>query len=286
MKTKNLLFAALIAVIMTSCMSSSYFQVYKATPTSKTTLKGNVMIYEDENCIVSYNLWGEGGNMGFSFYNKTSKNIYLNLEESFFILNGMSNNYYQNRVFTNTQNSGISSSRAATASKSMTGVNYLDLFQTNRISATNSVGIAASSGYSVSYNEEKIVCIPSMTSKVITEYSIKSSLFRDCDLYRFPTGKQIKSKTFIKSNSPLVFSNRIVYNVEQSIIPVKFENEFFVTEITNYPSYGILENKYEEFCGEKSMVMTEVFKNISPDKFYIKYSKEKYRDSFSDKMNH
>ena len=74
-----------------------------------------------------------------------------------------------------------------------------------------------------------------MTSKVITEYSINSSLIRDCDLFKYPSGKQIKSRTFIKSNSPLVFSNRIVYNVEQSITPVKFENEFFVTEITNYP---------------------------------------------------
>ena len=283
MKTKFFLFAALIAVVMTSCLSTSYYQVYKATPMGKTTLKENLLVYEDQNCIVSYNLWVEGGNLGFKFYNKTDKNIYLNLEESFFILNGISNNYYRNRVFTTTKNSGISTSRNANASKSISGINVLDLFQTNKISATNSVGVVASSGNSVSYNEEKIVCIPSMTAKVITEYSINSSLIRDCDLLRYPSEKQMKSKTYTKSNSPLVFSNRIVYNVEHSIIPEKFENEFYVSEITNYPESVMVGTKYEEYCGERSAEKIGYFKTISPDKFYIKYINEKYTDN---KMTH
>ncbi|MDP4186542.1 MAG: hypothetical protein Q8905_00710 [Bacteroidota bacterium] len=230
------------------------------------------MVYEDENCKVSYNLWDEGGNIGFRFFNKTDKNIYLNLEESFFILNGISYNYYKDRVFTNSTSTGSSTSRGVTASKSMTGVNYLDLLQTNRIAATNAVGIMSSSGYSVSYNEEKIVCIPTMTSKIISEYIINESLFRDCDLFKYPTRKQIKSKTFKKSDSPFVFSNRIAYIVGQTGNLIKFENEFYVTEISNYPESEIVESKQDEYCDQKSMTMTKYFKNVSPDKFYIKYT--------------
>lgn len=273
MKTKKILLSALIAIMLTSCVSTSYFQVYKTVPSDKLVVKDNLLVYEDENCKVSYNLWGEGGNIGFQFFNKTDKNIYLNLEESFFILNGISYNYFRNRVFTNSTSSVATTSRGATATKSVTGLNYLDLIQTNRISAANTVGIMTSFGFSVSYNEEKIICIPSKTSKIISEYNINESLFRDCDLFKYPTKKQIKSKMFSKEQSPLVFSNRIAYSIGQTDNLIKFENEFYVTEISNYPESEMFESKYDEYCGQKSMTMTKYFKNVSADKFYIKYSK-------------
>ncbi len=59
----------------------------------------NSLIYEDDNCIVSYNLWAERGDIGFRCYNKTNSNIYVNLEESFFILNGIAHDYFKNRVY-------------------------------------------------------------------------------------------------------------------------------------------------------------------------------------------
>jgi len=275
MKSKKILFAALIAMVLSSCVSTSYFQVYKTGHSEKLVLKDNLLVYEDENCKVSYNLWGKGGNIGFQFFNKTDKNIYLNLEESFFILNGVSYNYYRNRVFTSSTSSGAMTSHGAIATKYATGLNYLDLIQTNRISATNSVGLMSSSGssFSVSYNEEKIICIPSKTSKVISEYNINESLFRDCDLFKYPMKKQIKSKTFSKEQSPLVFSNRITYSIGQTDNLIKFENEFYVMEISNYPESEMLESKYDEYCGQKLETITEYFKNVSADKFYIKYSK-------------
>jgi hypothetical protein len=275
MKTnKSFILAATIALFLTSCATTSFYQVYKATPSDNLITKDNYLVYEDDNCKVSYNLWDEGGNIGFRFYNKTNKNIYLNLEESFFILNRISYDYYKNRVFTNSSTSGATTARSAAASKSVTGINYLDLLQTNRIQAANSVGLMASSGYSISYNEEKVICIPSKTSKFITEYNINESLFRDCDLFKYPTKKQIKLKSFSKAESPIVFSNRIAYTVGQTENLIKFENEFYVTEISNYPESEILESKYDEYCGQKSMTMSKYFKNVSPDKFYIKYTKD------------
>jgi hypothetical protein len=274
MRNMKLIFIAIIAVLMTSCATTSfYYQVYKATPSDKLITKENFLIYEDENCKVSYNLWKEDGNIGFSFYNKTDKNIFLNLEESFFILNGIAYDYYRNRVFTNSTSSGATTSRAATASKSVTGINYLDLLQTNRIQTTSSVGLITSAGYSISYNEEKVICIPSKTSKIITEYNINGSLYRDCDLFKYPTKKQIKSKSFSKAESPIVFSNRIAYTVGQSDNLIKFENEFYVSEISNYPEREITELRQEEFCGKKSTTKTKYFKDVSPNKFYIKYTK-------------
>ena len=83
MKKTNLLFIAIIAIIFTSCQPSIYYQVYKTEATQKMTHKGNKIAYEDESCIVTYNLWKDGGNMGFMFTNKTDKDIFLNLESRF-----------------------------------------------------------------------------------------------------------------------------------------------------------------------------------------------------------
>ena len=270
----------LVSILFSSCMTmtTSYFQVYKVVPSDKIINKDNTLLFIDENCVVSYNLWSEKGNIGFQFYNKTGKNIYIDLQESFFILNGTSYNYFKNRVFTSSKSAGITSSRGSTMSQSVTGNNNLSLLQTNRISSTNSVGILTSSEFSVSYNEEKIICIPSKTSKIITEYKINETPYRDCDLFKYPTKKQIKIKTFTKEQSPFTFSNRISYRVDKSDELIKFENEFYISEIGNYPESEFLEKKYDNYCGQESFNVLNYFKNASADKFYIKYEKGQYDD--------
>ena len=269
MKTKTTIFGCMIALLLfSSCVPTQYYQLYKTTASEKIDLKENVMVYEDSNCIISYNLWQEGGNIGFRFFNKTDNNIYLNLEESFFILNGVANNYYKNRVFTNSSGGIIS--------KTTTGYNYFNLFQMNSLAISNTASNVTSSGYSIAYNEEKTICIPSKTSKVVAEYKINESLFRDCDLLKYPSKKQIKPKSFTKSNSPIVFSNRLLYKIGQNEKLIKVENEFFVSEITNLPKSEMFVTKYEEFCGKKSNFPTEISKENAPNKFYIEYGGAQY----------
>jgi hypothetical protein len=272
MKRKNAFFATLIAIVFYSCGSATYYQVYNTKSSDKLTIEGKSLLYEDENCRVSYNFWGDGGNIGFNFYNKTDQNIYIKLDECFFVLNGISRNYFKNRVFTSSASSGESTSHGTALAKSSTGFNYMNFIQTNNLSLSSSNNIMNSSGYSISYYEEKTICIPSMSSKIISEYVINQLLFRDCDLYLYPSRKLIKSISFEKSDSPLVFSNRIIYSVGLSGNQIKFENEFFVTGITNYPESEITGTKNEDYCGEKSTTMTKYFTINSPDKFYIKYS--------------
>jgi hypothetical protein len=273
MKIKKILYFAIILIVLTSCSSAYYYQVYKAFPSQNISLKDNFLVYEDENSTVSYFLWDRNGDIGFRFYNKTDSNIYLNLEESFFVVNGTAHNYYRNRIYTNSTSSGSSSFYGGTVSKSVTGLNYSDLVQTNKISATNSVGFVTSSGYSVAYYEERTVCIPAKTSKIISEYTINELIIRDCDLLLYPSKKQVKSKTFDKSESPLTFSNRIAYSRGHNDTLIRFENEFYVSQITNYPESAMIESKYDEYCGQKSNTPRKYFKNVTPDKFYVKYTK-------------
>ena len=113
MKTKNLIQFVLFSLLLTSCATTSnFYQVCKTTPEKDIKLIDNFLIYEDDNCKVLYNLWENGGNIGFTFLNKTTTNIYLNLEECFFVINGNANNYYKNRVYSYTTNTGLGQSFA------------------------------------------------------------------------------------------------------------------------------------------------------------------------------
>ena len=271
---KKLLFIAAFVTLLTSCnVTSNYYQIYKANPSENLVKKGNLLVFEDQNCVVSYNLWQEGGNIGFNIYNKSDKNLYLNLEESFFVLNGVANNYYKNRIFSNSSNSAAITSSGITASKSITGFNYFDLLQTNKIAVTNGAGLSYSSGHSVSYDEEKIVIIPSKSSKYVMEYSINNLLYRNCDLFKYPTKKQISTKSFSKTDSPFVFSNKITYYFKSPDKLIKFDNSFFISEITNYPESEAVYSKTGEYCGQKTMTKNYYFNDNSPDKFFVKYVK-------------
>jgi len=276
MKTKKTVFIAIIAVILTSCASvpTNFYQVYKVVPASNIALKNNALLYEDASCKVTYDLWSDGGNIGFLFANKTETNIYINLEECFFVRNGIANNYFKNRVYTTTSSFGSSTALGASASRTITGVNYFDLLQSNNLSLNKSVASVSTSGSSVSINEDKIICIPAYSAKRISEYCISQSLYRDCDLFIYPNKKQLKSVTFTADNSPIVCSNRIEYKLGQTGAPVKIENKFYISEISNLPETEIMTAEKDKNCGQEKMFSTSnYFKAVSPDKFYIKYIK-------------
>ena len=105
--------------------------------------------------------------------------------------------------------------------------------------------------------------------KPLIEYSINNSLYRDCDLYKYPTKKQINTKSFTKSDSPFVFSNKISYYIDTPDKLIKFDNSFFVSEIANYPESEAFYSKTDENCGQKSMTKSYYFNDKSPDKFFM-----------------
>ncbi len=107
MRTPKFLLTALILFTFNSCVKYPYYQVYKVDPVKDVEYRSNKLIYEDDNCQVTYDLWSDGGDVGFVFYNKTTKNIYLNLKECFFILNGVAYNYFKDRVYTNASNQNL-----------------------------------------------------------------------------------------------------------------------------------------------------------------------------------
>jgi hypothetical protein len=110
---------------------------------------------------------------------------------------------------------------------------------------------------------------------VISEYVINKELFRDCDLLKYPTKKEAKTKTFDLDNSPFVFSNRLSYSLSKDGEIKTITNGFYVNEITNYPSEEVVGWRYKEYCGQKAMSATKYYKKKSPDMFYINYIEDR-----------
>lgn len=270
MKITKLFYLSVIGLV-SSCAPTSFYQVYSVKSTQEIITTDDVLLIEDENCKISYNLWANGGNIGFDFYNKTNSEIYVNLNKSYFVLNGFANDYYKDRTYTSSKSNSASTSSTYGSSYAVTGVNTYNNIQTNQVKSSSSVNLNSAIGYAVATKEDSIVCIPAKTTKRISEYLISNVLIRNCDLLKYPKKREIKTKSYSVEQSPIVFSNRITYKVDGKINNI--ENSFFVSEITNYPSSDFFENKYIEYCGQKSYSTAKFYKFYDIDKFYIKYSK-------------
>jgi hypothetical protein len=261
MKLKVLLLL-ILPVLLGSC-SSTFYQLYEVKPEQAIKKQDNRLVYEDENCIITYNLWADEGNSGFSIHNKTRQDLTLHLDESFFILNGTAYDYYKNRI--------TSSSRMVSTATSST--NSLALLFGGY--ATNTTQVATTGDRGVAYVEKPKITIPPNSSKRVAEYAISQSLFRSCDLYRFPNRNQVKTQNFNEANSPVVFKNSIKYSLDNNDERIAIENSFYVNAITNYPESEFTEKKQDEFCGKKNPNISTSFVKYSPDRFYIKYEKGK-----------
>ncbi|MFP5438386.1 MAG: hypothetical protein ACLGH8_11395 [Bacteroidia bacterium] len=265
MNFKAIVVATIFGFSLLSCSSTNYYQLYKAVPQGQLVKKDSQMVYEDQNCEVTYNLWSAGGNAGFKFYNKTSETIYLNFADSYFVLNGVAYDYFKNRITTQTTNETRTQN-----SKVATQVNFLSLFTSavapGGIAVDN--GLSLSQGYSVAYQENKVLGIPPGTSRFITEFSINTTRIKNCNLLKYPSKRQVQPTQFTKSDSPFTVSNLISYSVGNAI-PVKFENSFYISEISNHPDKEFAAFTKINECNEERTDLN--YKYAAPDCFYIKY---------------
>lgn len=271
MNIKNLILVFSAILILSSCATTSFYQLYDIKPVDKNITKAENLIYEDENCQIIYNMWAEGGSIGFNMYNKTEDKIYVDLSKTHFILNGFAHDYYKNRSYTISEKNTSSISNRSSAAARATGINIYNNIQTNEVSVSSSASSVSSKGYSVSIKENSIVCIPAKTRKRISEYSINNKLLRDCDLLKYPKRKQVKTLVYTIDQSPVVFSNLIRYTIKGKIIDV--ENKFYISGVTNYPTNEFFVYVQDSFCGENNTYKTKYYKYYNSNKFYIEYTK-------------
>lgn len=248
-------FKFLFLILLVSCnVPNYYYQVYKTNPENG-SMKDDKVVFEDNNCIVYYDLWKNGGDVGFSIYNKTDNDVVVDLKNTFFVLNGVAYTYFQNRTISNTIN---------------TGVSYQPIYPYRpSIFYTTSVVTTTSNSNTISYIEKDEQTIPSKTRINVAEFQVVNSRFKHCDLILYPSRNKIKTLNFNKDNTPFSFYNIISYKSKNEVF--KLENKFFVSEITNYPESVMFNQVDTTSCGTKFYPPSEVFQKSTPNKFYLKY---------------
>lgn len=262
----------ILAAIASACTSTAYYQVCETKSNGKLSNNSGTVSFEDENCKISYNLWRDGGNAGFVFYNKTEKKIILDMRESYFLVNGISQSYFRNRVYTKTVGRA---GAVANVNSTSAGVMASSPGKAVGVSTNNTLssGLAASEEYSVSFAEEDKIQIPPHTSKVVQEYSIWTVPYRDCSIIRYPFRDERPTVDFSKETSPITFGNNLVYTLEGESQSRTITNSFYVSKISNLPTSAAIGYEYPEYCGQKSLDSYKVFKDESPDRFFIRYVK-------------
>lgn len=211
------------------------------------------MLYEDENCSILYNFWGEGGNAGFLIQNKTDNILYVDMTKSFMIVNDMAYDYYLAR---STENSSTHSTQHVSA---YAGFN-----------SAYSFGSANTTLASTTFEEKPIIAIPPKASKRISEYAIMRTLILDCALDRYPS--EMASLEFNENNSPLHFTNYITYKTGETSQENVVTNTFYVSKVTNFSepyAYKFVERMKP--CQNLTSDESKDYKSTYPVKVYDRY---------------
>jgi hypothetical protein len=148
-KFYHLLAVLFVGMLFTACATTySHYQLLSAQPSTKDILLTQSSFkYSNEDCIILYNFWKDYGDPGFAVYNNSNETIYIDLSKSFFVINDVAYDYFQNKT------------------------SYI--YQ-------HGVKVAAIA-------EKKIVAIPANSGKRFSEYSIKKNIHRECGLITYPT---------------------------------------------------------------------------------------------------
>lgn len=263
MKIKLYIMFALTAMLFTSC-SKIYQQLYETKFDDDMKQLDNYVVYENEDCTISYDFWSMGGEVKLLIYNKTDSIMYIDLANSFFIKNGRSYQYFRNRQWSETTNRQNRQSFAFVYA----GSNY---------NITNySVGTFTDVLYSnsLTVNEQRIMAIAPHSYRGISEYKIYDDIYIDCELTKYPNQKsKNNSLEFNENNTPLKFSNYLSYFIGSDTRKNIIDNKFYVFRISNYSNKQIMKIVDVKECGRQVEVERVLMFpiNHTSNSFYNQY---------------
>ena len=180
MKKKNLF--NLVCVVVTSVLSVScsqnFYQVY-TMDSNDLKMQDNSLLFENADCQVSYNFWSDGGHVSFAFKNKTDKDIFINMNESFLVVNGNAHNYFEAKTYTYGSAYATTTVYGESLGVSLSG--NTGIWANKQY--TDSAGVAASVQSrsaimnTVSRKEQEIVCIPANSFKTFSKFCLSPVIY-------------------------------------------------------------------------------------------------------------
>lgn len=272
MKIKQTLSLVLACLALISC-SKTVYQVYEVQ-SPDLMMKNNSLVFENEDCKISYNLWAKEGSMAFIFENKTGEDIFVDMSRSFFIKNGEAFDYYKNRSYETSVYEGIDLGLSAARTYISPEGYWPDRYDVPPLlSVKNSAVAKTGFSTSVRVQEPEYVCVPANTYKVMGVYMIYPKLVITCDTEKDNPKKEVTLEVYNENNTPLRLMNRLAYSFEEgSSSPSFIDNHFWLSSVKNYSRKAAVENKKEKVGCTTMTQRVSFFKIGGPNQFYVPFS--------------
>lgn len=242
MKKVFLLFA--LALLMSSC-ATTYYQVYNVESDLKES--DEMYVYEDDVCKLTYNLWTSNENFSYLFENKTDRDVYVFLPNSFMLKNGFAYDCYTDRE--------------SVYKTAITGVTPVGTSQSVMMQYTD--------------KQLPVITIPAGAQKTIrTNQELLREPIYVCDNRIDYPRQETKEVVYSKNSSPLVFVNRIAYSFEKNATEYNYiNNEFWISGyFNNSESKALIDNSYRD-CHTGLMIYESTNKYTSGLRFFNNYSR-------------
>lgn len=268
MKTLAMM-AAMVCLGLTSC-TKTYYQVYDVNSESLKQ-EDNSLVYENSDMKVMYNLWGENGKVGFILQNKTDKDLFVDMDKTFFILNGEANDYFKNREYSASMANAAYFDYSLNKTYSASSGFWPTQYYVPMLSAFARVIKGRTTG--ITTKEKQIVCIPANAYKVISEYTVSPRFVKTCVRSKDFPRSTANVASYSESSSPVKFKNRIAYSFDSDCKNLQHvENSFYVSGVTNYSNKAATEKVKEQTdCYSAQKRQRKYFKIGGPNKFYRTY---------------
>lgn len=265
-------FIVLTSIVNISC-SKEFYQVY-TLESKDLTIQDNSLMFENSDCKVSYNFWSEGGVVSFAFMNKTDKDIFINMKESFLIINGNAHDYFEGKTYsigsTLTTTTGYGEKLSVSLSGNA-GIWANKAYTT--VEESKTVSLKSVLMNTISKQEQEIVCIPAKSYKVFSKFCISPDIYQKCEKkIDYPSIRSLLSR-FDSTNSPLKMNNRLTYGFKNDNMDKHIDNVIWIGEIENFSKKGAIEKKNEKGCYAEYPITVKLFKIGSPTQFYRCFSK-------------
>ncbi|RYE52194.1 MAG: hypothetical protein EOP48_16975 [Sphingobacteriales bacterium] len=225
---KRILFGILTSALLTSCTENVYQLIQTS---SKVPVKENKYLSNNQDVTLSYDFWQGNGQMTYNFHNNSEKPVYVDLNRSHLIINGLSMDYYQDRE----QNTTVSQGNSKT---------YYSRASTER--AINNVN------YSTKEKMKQIIEVPPHSYISIGGVNIVSTPIFYCELRNY-NYKKNTSVSFTEQNTPINFRNFVTYSSSLDFSQTKtIDDQFWVEKIENMTETNFKTNRKKYKACSKS----------------------------------
>lgn len=274
MKTlERILLLSCISLLVTSC-NKVFYQVY-TLDSKELQMQDNAMQYKNADCRVTYNFWSNGGIVAFAVENLTDKDIFVNMNESFLVVNGFAHNYFEDKTYTYGNASSVALGYGENLSVSISGKDFWGKKNyTATAGAASSIAAKASVFNSVSQKEQEVICIPAHSFKLVSKFRLSPDMYIKCiKNIDYPKNK-CPVVTFNNDNSPLKMNNRLTYGFSKDSMNKHIDNMFWLSEIVNYSEKYAVEKDREKGCYDNYEHEVKRFTIGNPSQFYQEYIKK------------